>query len=198
MLNIAVFVSGSGSNLQSIIDAVSVGEIVARIALVVGSKADIYALERAKKADIPTVVFDKKQFSSDNLMFDMLLLELKKHKIDLIVLAGYLSILPKKFVESYVKRIINIHPSLIPKYCGKDFYGMKVHQAVIEGKEKFSGATVHFVDEGTDTGEIILQEKVAVKSDDTPQSLQQRVLGVEHQLLPKAINTVIKLLLEEQ
>lgn len=198
MLNIAVFVSGSGSNLQSIIDAVSVGEIVARIALVVGSKADIYALERAKKADIPTVVFDKKQFSSDNLMFDMLLLELKKHQIDLIVLAGYLSILPKKFVESYAKRIINIHPSLIPKYCGKDFYGMKVHQAVIEGKEKFSGATVHFVDEGTDTGEIILQEKVAVKSDDTPQSLQQRVLGVEHQLLPKAINTVIKLLLEEQ
>lgn len=198
MLNIAVFVSGSGSNLQSIIDAVSVGEIVARIALVVGSKADIYALERAKKADIPTVVFDKKQFSSDNLMFDMLLLELKKHQIDLIVLAGYLSILPKKFVESYVKRIINIHPSLIPKYCGKDFYGMKVHQAVIESKEKFSGATVHFVDEGTDTGEIILQEKVAVKSDDTPQSLQQRVLGVEHQLLPKAINTVIKLLLEEQ
>lgn len=198
MLNLAVFVSGSGSNLQSIIDAVSVGEIVARIALVVGSKADIYALERAKKADIPTVVFDKKQFSSDNLMFDMLLLELKKHQIDLIVLAGYLSILPKKFVESYVKRIINIHPSLIPKYCGKDFYGMKVHQAVIEGKEKFSGATVHFVDEGTDTGEIILQEKVAVKSDDTPQSLQQRVLGVEHQLLPKAINTVIKLLLEEQ
>ncbi len=196
MLNIAVFVSGSGSDLQSIIDGVNAKQIDAKIVLVVGSKAGIFALERAKNANIPTAVFDKKDFSSKGLMFDGLLCELKKYQVDLIVLAGYLNILPKKFVEKYPGRIINIHPSLIPKYCGKDFYGTKVHEAVIVNKEKFSGATVHFVDEGTDTGEIILQEKVVVEPDDTPISLQQRVLALEHKILPKAINIVIKLLLE--
>lgn len=195
MLNIAVFVSGTGSDLQSIIDAVSAKEIDANIALVVGSKAGIFALERATKANIPSVVFDKKDFPSMETMFDVLLGTLEFYRIDFVVLAGYLNILTKNFVASFPRRIINIHPSLIPKYCGNNFYGIKVHEAVLQNKERFSGATVHYVDEGTDTGEIILQEKVDVLIDDTPQTLQQRVLALEHKLLPKAINKALKELL---
>lgn len=196
MLKLAVFVSGSGTNLQCIIDAVKEKTIEAEIALVVASKAGIYALERATQASIPSVVFDKNDFPTTQDMFNSLLGVLKSYSIDFIVLAGYLNILTKSFVASYPRRIINIHPSLIPKYCGKNFYGMKVHEAVIDNKEKISGATVHYVDEGTDTGEIIMQETVEVLNSDTPQSLQKRVLALEHTLLPKAINKALKQLLE--
>lgn len=196
MLKLAVFVSGSGTDLQCIIDAVKEKTIEAEIALVVASKAGIYALERATQASIPSVIFDKNDFPTTQDMFNSLLCVLKTYKIDFIVLAGYLNILTKSFVASYPRRIINIHPSLIPKYCGKNFYGMKVHEAVIDNKEKFSGATVHYVDEGTDTGEIIMQETVEVLELDTPQSLQKRVLALEHTLLPKAINKALKQLLE--
>lgn len=191
MLKIAVFVSGSGTDLQCIIDAVNQKIITAEIALVVGSKSGIYALERATIASIPSVVFDKNDFDSNEIMFDSMLEVLKTYCIDFIVLAGYLNILTKNLVANFPRRIINIHPSLIPKYCGKNFYGMKVHEAVLNNKEKFSGATVHYVDEGTDTGEIILQEEIEVLSDDTPASLQKRVLALEHTLLPKAINLAL-------
>lgn len=191
MLNLAVFVSGSGSDMQSLIDAIDKKELDAKIVLVVASKPDIYALERAKIANIPSVVFQKSDFDSVEFMYDILAGTLEFYDVDLIVLAGYLSILTKNFVDLYQKRIINIHPSLIPKYCGKNFYGMKVHEAVISNKEKITGATVHYVDEGTDTGAIILQESVLVYPDDTPQILQKRVLELEHSLLPRAVKIVI-------
>lgn len=189
---LAVFVSGSGSNLQAIIDAIEVDYIDnAEIALVVASKENIYALERAKQAKIPTVVYEKVNFSSLNDMFEHIIAELQKHEIDYIILAGYLLILSKNIVEKYKNKIINIHPSLIPKYCGDGFYGMRVHSAVIEAKEKQSGATVHFVDEGTDTGEIILQDYVEVYNNDTPEILAKRVLELEHKLLPRAIKKIL-------
>lgn len=193
---IAVFVSGGGTDLQSIIDAINSGFINnAEIALVVGSKNGIYALERAEKAGIPYKVYQKSDYISLYEMFDKVIEELHQREIDYIILAGYLLILSKNIIEKYRNRIINIHPSLIPKYCGDGYYGMKVHKAVIEGKEKESGATVHFVDEGTDTGEIIMQENVPVFDNDTAESLAKRVLELEHTLLPKAIK---KLLTEKQ
>ncbi|NCA91705.1 phosphoribosylglycinamide formyltransferase [bacterium] len=198
MLNLAVFVSGSGSDMQCLIDAIDKKELDAKIVLVVASKPDIYALERAKAANIPCVVFQKSDFDSVEFMYDILAGTLEFYGVDLIVLAGYLSILTKNFVDLYQKRIINIHPSLIPKYCGKNFYGMKVHEAVISNKENISGATVHYVDEGTDTGEIILQESVMVYPDDTPQTLQKRVLELEHSLLPRAVKIVIDNLNKEK
>lgn len=189
---IAVFVSGGGTDLQSIIDAINSGFIDnAEIALVVGSKNGIYGLERAKNNNIPTKVYQKNEYDSLHCMFEDVIKDLKKREIDYIVLAGYLLILSPNIIQKYRNRIINIHPSLIPKYCGDGFYGMKVHNAVIAAKETQSGATVHFVDEGTDTGEIILQEKVAVYNEDTPQSLSKRVLELEHTLLPKAIKKLL-------
>ncbi len=191
MVRLAVFVSGSGSDLQSLIDAVNNRELDAEIALVVASKPNIYALERANKANIQSAVFNKSDFSSAEEMYEILAGTLEFYGIDFIVLAGYLSILTKNFVDLFKKRIINIHPSLIPKFCGNGFYGMKVHEAVIASGEKVSGATVHYVDEGTDTGEIILQETVPVYPNDTPQTLQKRVLEKEHSLLPRAVQMVI-------
>ena len=173
---IAVFVSGGGTDLQSIIDAVVDKSLKADIVLVVGSKEGIYALERAKKAGIPTAVFSKKDYSSTEAMFDEIIALLKEKGAEYIVLAGYLTVLTPNIVHAFEKKIINIHPSLIPSYCGDGFYGMRVHRAVVENKEKFSGATVHYVDEGTDTGEIIAQVKVPVMEDDTPETLAARVL----------------------
>lgn len=190
MIRLAIFVSGSGSDLQSIIDAVNEKRLKAEIALVLGSKEGIFALERAKNAGIETVVFAKKNYVSAEAMYEEVIPFLKERKIDYIILAGYLTILTKNIVKAYEKRIINIHPSLIPAYCGDGFYGMKVHEAVIKNREKFSGATVHYVDEGTDTGEIIAQVKVPVKEEDTPGDLAARVLEAEHILLPE---TLIKL-----
>lgn len=184
LFNIAVMVSGSGSNLQAIIDNVNSGYIRANIELVISSKQDVYALKRAKENNIKSIVL------KDDVK--KMLEVLEENDIDLIVLAGYLSILDKKIIERYENRIINIHPSLIPKYCGKGYYGIKVHEQVIRNKEKVSGATVHYVDNGIDTGEIIIQEHLQVNEDDTAQTLQKRILEIEHKILPKAINIVIE------
>ena len=189
---LAVFVSGGGTDLQSVIDAIDSGFIdSAEIALVVSNKADAYALERARLHNIPSKVFAKADFSDKDELFFCLANFLEEKNIDLIVLAGYLMIIPAQFIKRFENRIINIHPSLIPKFCGDGFYGMRVHEAVIASGETESGATVHFVDEGTDTGNIILQEKVPVLKNDTPESLQSRVLELEHSLLPKAVKLVV-------
>jgi phosphoribosylglycinamide formyltransferase-1 len=178
--------------LLAIIDSINLGHIKnARISLVVASKEGIYALERAKRENIPALIYKKANYPSLDKMFEEITIELEKRQIDLIVLAGYLLILTPNIVKRYRNRIINIHPSLIPKYSGDGFYGMKVHKAVIENKEEYSGATVHFVDEGTDTGEIILQERVKVYENDTPETLAERVLELEHKLYAKAINKII-------
>lgn len=189
---IAVFASGGGTDLQSVIDAVRQGEIEAEIAVVIGSKAGIYALERARLAGIETAVFDKRDFEDLDAMYEALIVFLQKRGVDLIVLAGYLTILTPNIVRAFERKIINIHPSLIPKYCGIGFYGMRVHEAVIAGGETESGCTVHYVDEGADTGAIIAQTKVPVYPDDTPETLQKRVLEAEHRLLPQTVKRICK------
>lgn len=191
-MKIAVFVSGGGTNLQALIDALEDGRITnATIDLVVSNKAGAYALERAAKKNIPTATLSPKDFS-DRADFDQALLDtVKEYKIDLIVLAGYLVILPEKLVEAYANRIVNIHPSLIPSHCGAGYYGLKVHESVLRRGNKVTGATVHFVDEGTDTGPIILQKAVEVKEDDTPETLQKRVMEqAEWKILPEAVNLI--------
>ncbi len=177
--------------MQSVIDSVKSGALKAQIALVVASREGIYAIERAKKENIPYIVYNKKDYADLSAMYEQIIRELTAAKIDYLVLAGYLNILTKNIVDAFPKRIINIHPSLIPKYCGMGYYGMRVHEAVIANREKISGATVHYVDEGADTGEIIAQETVPVYDTDTPETLRARVLELEHKLLPK---TLIKLL----
>lgn len=194
MKNIAVFVSGGGSNLQAIIDGCASGYIKGKISAVISSKEGVYSLERAKAADIPYYVFAAKDYPGRDSLYDDIIKLLESLEIDIIVLAGYLSILNEKIVRRFPNRIINVHPSLIPSFCGKGYCGIKVHEAVLEYGCKVTGATVHFVDEGTDTGAIILQEAVEVREDDTPQRLQQRVLEVEHRLLPYAV----KLLCEDK
>lgn len=192
MKRLAVFVSGSGSDMQSIIDAIERGEIAANIVQVVASKAGIYAIERAKAAGIPVKVFDKRDYSGTDAMFEDITLLMKEREVDLIVLAGYLSILSPAFVRAYARKIINIHPSLIPKHCGMGYYGMRVHESVLASGDTETGATVHYVDEGADTGEIIRQCTVPVLEGDTPQTLQARVLGAEHKLLPQVVAELVK------
>ncbi len=189
MKKLAVFVSGGGTDLQSIIDAIERGYIGnARIEAVISSSSQAYALTRAENHGLHAAVFNKKQFGGDeDETFRALKEYLYEMQVDYIILAGYLRILPAFFVKAFENRIINIHPSLIPKFCGDGFYGMKVHEAVIAAGETESGCTVHFVDEGTDTGKIILQEKVPVYPNDTAETLQARVLELEHKLLPKAV-----------
>lgn len=188
MKNIAVMVSGGGTDLQSVIDNIENGYIDnARIVLVISSKSDAYALERAKKHGINSIYIGKGNYEDPSKRTEAVIKALRAVKADLVVLAGYMSVLDSTIIEAFRNKIINIHPSLIPKYCGKGFYGSRVHEAVIAGKEKESGATVHFVDEGVDTGEIILQESVPVLSDDTPETLASRVLELEHRLLPEAV-----------
>lgn len=189
-VNVAVLVSGGGTNLQALIDKAQTGEIPgAQIVRVIASREDAFALERAAKAGIKGTVAKSQQ---------EVLAELDDAEADIVVLAGYMKVLSAEIIERYRNRIINIHPSLIPKYCGKGFYGMRVHTAVIEGGEKESGATVHYVDEGVDTGEIILQEKVPVMEDDTPQDLAARVLNVEHRILAEGLNKAIDKLNKER
>ncbi|MGL5641310.1 MAG: phosphoribosylglycinamide formyltransferase [Paraclostridium sp.] len=178
MLNLAVLISGGGSNLQSIIDGCETGYINGKVKLVISNKDKVYGLERAKKHNIKAVV-ESEEYKVIEL--------LKKEKIDLIVLAGYLKIISPTFVETFRNKIINIHPSLIPAFCGEGYYGKKVHKAVIDYGAKISGATVHFVDEGADTGPIIIQASVEVKHDDTPDSLAERVLNVEHKILKESV-----------
>lgn len=178
MLNIAVLISGGGSNLQSIIDGCESGYINGVVKLVISNKDNVYGLERATKHNIKTFVEKE-----DEKIIDLL----NKENIDLVVLAGYLKIISPKFVEAFRNKIINIHPSLIPAFCGEGYYGKKVHESVINYGAKLSGATVHFVDEGADTGPIIMQKSVEVKFYDTPQSLSERVLTVEHEILKESV-----------
>ncbi len=192
MKNIAVFASGGGSDFQSVVDGVESGLIDGRVVLLVASKEGIGALERAKKHGIDCAVFDKKKFASVDEMFSAIGDELERRKTDLVVLAGYLSILTPSFVGRFEKKIINIHPSLIPKYCGDGFYGMRVHRAVVANGETESGCTVHYVDEGTDTGEIIAQARVAVEKGDTPEDVAAKVLEKEHELLPRVVAMLCK------
>ena len=188
---IAVFVSGSGSNLQSIIDNIENGNLNCKISYVIADR-ECFRLERAEKHGIKSIMLDKKLFG--NKLSDEIsaILENDIEKTDYIVLAGYLSILSESFINKWNHKIINIHPSLLPKFGGKGMYGMNVHRAVIEAKETESGCTIHFVDTGVDTGEIILQIKVPVLSDDTPEILQKRVLEKEHILLIEGIKKLIE------
>jgi len=192
MLKIAVLVSGGGTNLQAIIDKIENGTIEnAEIEVVISNKKDAYALERAKKHGISGECLSPKDFEKRQ-DFDAALLDtLQRHQVDLIVLAGYLVIVPQNVVSAYENRIINIHPSLIPSFCGDGFYGLKVHEAVLARGNKVTGATVHFVDEGTDTGPIILQKAVYVQEGDTPEILQKRVMEeAEWNILPEAIQLI--------
>jgi phosphoribosylglycinamide formyltransferase-1 len=186
-LKIAVLVSGRGSNLQTLIDNIEKTEINGKIEIVVSNKKDAYALERAKNHGIEGVYIGKGNYPENDKRNDKLIEVLKAKKIDLIVLAGYMSILDRKIIELFRNRIINIHPSLIPSFCGKGFYGSKVHKAVLDYGVKLSGATVHFVDEGTDTGPVILQKAVEVDFDDTVDTLAAKVLKIEHELLALAV-----------
>ena len=192
MLNIAVFVSGGGTNLQAIIDSVESGKIKnAKISLVVSNKKDVYALKRANNHNINTKVLLKKDYDNTSDYCNALVELLEDSRIDLIVLAGYLAIVPKAIIDKYPNRIINVHPSLIPAFSGKGYYGLKVHEGVLNRGCKVTGATVHFVDEGTDTGPIILQKPVSVEEDDSPESLQKRVMEqAEWEILPHAIDLI--------
>ena len=186
-LRMAVLVSGGGTNLQSVIDAVEAGALSSQIVCVISNKETAYGLERARKHNIPAYFINPKEEGFD----EKLLARLKEDEIDLVVLAGYIKILSSDLIKAYKHRIINIHPSLLPKFGGKGFYGIHVHEAVLAAREKESGATVHYVDEGVDTGEIILQRKIVVEEGDTPESLQARILEqIEHKILVEAIKKI--------
>ncbi len=192
MLNVVVLVSGGGTNLQAIIDGVENGTITnTKIAGVISNNKGAYALERAAKHNIPGICISPKDFENRDAFNQAFLEELDKLKPDLIVLAGFLVVIPPTMIEKYRNRIINIHPSLIPSFCGTGYYGLKVHEAALERGVKVVGATVHFVDEGTDTGPIILQKAVEVCQGDTPKELQLRVMEqAEWKILPKAIDLI--------
>lgn len=192
MLKLAVLVSGGGTNLQSIIDSIADGRITnAEIKVVISNNKNAYALERAAKAGIPVKALSPKDFTDRETFNDALLQALIDSEADLVVLAGCLVVIPPKIVEHFKNRIINIHPSLIPSFCGKDYYGLKVHEGVLNRGVKVTGATVHFVDDGTDTGPIILQKAVEVHQDDTPKSLQLRVMEeAEWVIMPRAIDLI--------
>lgn len=179
MLNIGVLISGGGTNLQAIIDASESGEINGAVKVVISNKINAYGLERAKNHNIRSI------YETDE---DKIIEILKENKIDVVVLAGYLKIISPKFVNEFRNKMINIHPSLIPSFCGAGFYGQRVHQAVIDYGVKVTGATVHFVDEGADTGPIIMQDVVDVDKNDDAKSLAKKVLEVEHRILTKSIS----------
>ena len=179
MLNIGVLISGGGTNLQAVIDGTESGEIKGQVKVVISSKQGAYGLERAKNHNIKAIC------ETDE---DKIIEILKENKIDLVVLAGYLKIISPKLVKEFRNKMINIHPSLIPSFCGAGFYGEKVHQGVIDYGAKVTGATVHFVDEGADTGPIIMQDVVKVNQDDDAKTLAKRVLEVEHRILKESIS----------
>lgn len=192
MLRLAVLVSGGGTNLQALIDQIELSKLPGvSIEVVISNKAGVYALERAKQKNIPAVTILRKEYTDKEAYSAALLKLLESYQPDLVVLAGCLMIIPEQVIASYRNRIINIHPALIPSFCGQGYYGLKVHEAVLARGVKVTGATVHFVDEGTDTGPIILQKAVAVEQDDTPESLQQRVMEqAEWELLPEAVRLI--------
>ncbi|NLP34049.1 MAG: phosphoribosylglycinamide formyltransferase [Clostridiales bacterium] len=192
MLKLAVLVSGGGTNLQALIDQVEQKKLEdVSIEVVISSRKDVFALERAKKHGIKSVAITRKDYPEPEQFEQALLDQLKQHDVDLVVLAGYLLIVPRSIVRMYENRIINVHPSLIPSFSGNGFYGLKVHEAVLSRGVKVTGATVHFVDEGTDTGPIILQKAVNVQEGDTPESLQKRVMEeAEWVILPEAVRLI--------
>ena len=192
MLKLAVLVSGGGTNLQAIIDAIGAGTITnAKIDVVISNNANAYALERAKNHGIEGLCISPKAYESREQFNDVLTQTIIDRGIDLVVLAGYLVIIPPQLIAAYKNRIINIHPSLIPSFCGTGYYGLKVHEAALKRGVKVTGATCHFVDEGTDTGPIILQKAVEILPGDTPKSLQQRVMEqAEWVIMPKAIDLI--------
>lgn len=186
LARLAVLVSGSGSNLQALIEQIHrPGK--GQICLVLSDKPKAYGLVRARQAGIPNEAFDAKDYIDRQAFNQALLARVQSASVDFIVLAGYLKILTPDWIRVYPKRIINIHPSLIPKHCGKGFYGLKVHQSVLESGDKQTGVTIHYVDEGADTGPILASQTVSVLPNDTPESLQKRVLEIEHQLLPQVV-----------
>jgi phosphoribosylglycinamide formyltransferase-1 len=193
MLRITVLVSGGGTNLQAVIDSIEAGKIQgAELTCIISSNPKAYALERGKKHHIKTRIIGKNEYPEMEDRTEAIIAALNDEKTDLVVLAGYMSVLQPKLVQAYKGRILNIHPSLIPKFCGEGFYGKRVHQAVLDASETESGATVHYVDEGVDTGEVILQKKVPVLEGDSADTLAERVLEVEHEILTEAINMVIE------
>lgn len=192
MLRLAVLVSGGGTNLQAILDAIDEGIITnAEVSVVISNNAGAYALERAKKKKIDAVCLSPKTFASREAFNEALLAKLQSYNVDLVVLAGCLVVIPQSIVDAYPNKIINIHPSLIPSFCGTGYYGLKVHEGVLSRGVKVTGATVHFVDGGTDTGPIILQKAVEVHEGDTPKALQQRVMEeAEWVIMPRAIDLI--------
>ena len=192
MLKIAVLVSGGGTNLQAIIDAIDAGTVTnAAIDVVISNNANAYALERAKKHGIEAMCLSPKSYETREQFNDALTQAIVDRRIDLVVLAGYLVIIPPQLIAAYKNRIINIHPSLIPSFCGTGFYGLKVHEEALKRGVKVTGATCHFVDEGTDTGPIILQKAVEVQEGDTPEILQRRVMEqAEWKIMPQAIDLI--------
>ena len=192
MLRLAVLVSGGGTNLQAILDAIDEGTITnAEVSVVISNNAGAYSLERAKKKEIDAVCLSPKTFASIEAFNEALLAKLQSYNVDLVVLAGCLVVIPQSIVDAYPNKIINIHPSLIPSFCGTGYYGLKVHEGVLSRGVKVTGATVHFVDGGTDTGPIILQKAVEVHEGDTPKALQQRVMEeAEWVIMPRAIDLI--------
>lgn len=193
MINIVVMISGSGTNLQALIDKIHNNrEVNGSIKLVISDNEDAYGLVRAKNDGIETMIINRKQYNSSLQYEDVLIDILKRTGTDLIILAGYLSLIPDKIIKKYKNGIMNIHPSLIPSFCGKYFYGEKVHREVIKRGVKVTGATVHFVSEALDSGPIIIQRCIDVDFEDTPQSLQKKVLEIEHEILPLAVKLFIE------
>lgn len=192
MLKMVVCVSGGGTNLQAILDAVDRGDITnTEVAAVISNNPNAYALERAKNHDIAGICISPKQFEDRDSFNKAFLEKVNSYQPDLVVLAGFLVVIPELMIKEYRNRIINIHPSLIPSFCGTGYYGLKVHEAALARGVKVTGATVHFVDEGTDTGPIILQQPVMVKADDTPEILQRRVMEqAEWKILPQVIDLI--------
>ena len=192
MLRVGVMVSGGGTNLQAILDAIDSGKITnAKVEVVISNNPGAYALERAKKHGIEALCISPKDYENRDAFNEAFLNKIDEYHLDLIVLAGYLVKIPAAMIEKYRNKIINIHPSLIPSFCGVGFYGLKVHEAALARGVKITGATVHFVDEGMDSGPIILQKAVEVEKGDTPEVLQRRVMEqAEWKILPKAIDMI--------
>ena len=192
MLRLGILVSGGGTNLQAILDAIDAGTITnAEAAVVISNNRKAFALERAERHGVPAVCISPKDYEDRDTFYRALLQKLRECRVDLVVLAGFLVSVPPMIVEAYPNRIINVHPSLIPSFCGVGYYGLKVHEAALKRGVKVTGATVHFVDCGTDTGPIILQKPVETRADDTPEILQKRVMEqAEWVILPKAIDLI--------
>lgn len=192
MLRVGVMVSGGGTNLQAILDAIDAGKITnAGVVVVISNNPGAYALERARKHGIPAVCISPKEFEDRERFNEALVAKADEYELDLIVLAGFLVKIPQQMIDKYEHRIINIHPSLIPSFCGVGYYGLKVHEAALARGVKLTGATVHYVDGGMDTGPILLQKAVRVKEGDTPKVLQQRVMEeAEWVILPEAIHQI--------